>query len=101
GERSAAERECALETDNSPIIVHRRKEVDRTDHAEGERGQPRCDAHAETGANQSAATAHLKRERDGGESADQTNDEERGIDFSKKNAAPQTREDRGEQAVVA
>src|SRR5205814_1963678 len=71
------------------------------DDAKGERQRPDRDADTKAGSNQAAALAHLEREVNRGEPADQTTDQQRRVHFSKKNAAPKTDENRGVKSVVA
>src|SRR5207302_11486055 len=71
------------------------------DHAESRRAKPNDETKADTGANQVAAPANLESEINGGETADQTDDEKRRIDPAEQNAAPQTDEDGGVKSVIA
>ena len=98
---SVADGKSALHADHAPIVRHRRKEIDRADEPKGERQQPNGEPDAEAGANQFAAPPHLQGEIDGGESADQATDQERRIDRSEKDAAPETDEDGGVKSVIA
>src|SRR5205085_11181914 len=100
GDDSVAERERALQTGHSPIVVHWRIKIAR-DQSEAERAEPDRDADAAAGTNQFAAVANLQSQINRGESADQTDDAQRRIDFSKKHTAPKADEKRGVKAVVA
>jgi len=98
---AVANRERALDADHFPINRDRRKEIDRPDNAEGEGQGPDRDADSEAGSDQAAPFAHLKREINRGESADQTADQQGRVHFPKKDAAPETDEDRSVESVVA
>src|SRR5205814_6814523 len=91
----------ALDAQHPPVDQVRRKEIDRADDSESERQQPDRDAHPKTGADQAAAFAHLQREIDRGESADQSADQQGRVDFAEENAAPKAHEYRGVKAVIA
>src|ERR1041385_4166305 len=101
GHDAVADRERALDPEHFPIDRIWRKEINRTDDPESERQEPDRDPHAKTGANQTAPFAHLQREINRGESADQSADQQGRIDFAEKNAAPQAHENRGVKAVIA
>ena len=92
GHDSVADGECTLQTDHTPIVCHGRKEIDWPNEPEGEREQPNGQTNAKTGADEPAATAHLEREINSGESADQTTNEQGRVDRPKENAAPKANE---------
>ena len=95
GNNPVADRKSALQSDHRPIICRGRKEIDRADETEGERQNPNRDADTQPGADQFATATHLQRQVNSGESTDHSGDEQRRINFSKKNAAPETDENRG------
>src|ERR1017187_4764822 len=99
GQNSIADRASALQTNHRPIVGHGRKQIDRANQTEGEREQPDGQANPETGADEFAPPAHLKREIDRGKSTDQPDYQKRCIDSSKENAAPKTDENRGEYSL--
>src|SRR5215472_17242777 len=100
GHDSVSERERALNADHSPIVVGWRIEIDG-DQSEAERAQPDRDADTDTSADEFAAAPHLEREINCGEPTDQTNDEQRRVDFNEEHAAPKTDEERGVKPMVA
>src|SRR6478609_11459891 len=87
-ENPVANRERTLDPDQFPIDRVRREEIHRTDDPERERTQPDRDSNAESRADEPAPLADLKSQIDGRKSADQPANEQRRVDFAKKNAAP-------------
>src|SRR2546423_9187698 len=100
GNNAVADRERALQSDDSPIIVRRRIEID-DDQSEAERAEPYRESDAGPRANQFATIANLKREINGGESANQADDKKRGVDFSEEHAAPEADEKSGVKPVIS
>src|ERR1017187_1312716 len=101
GQNSIADRASALQTDHRPIVGHGRKQIDWANQTKGERKRPDGQTNPETGSDEFAAPAHLKREIDSGKSTDQPDYQKRRVDFSKENAAPKADETRGEYPLNA
>src|SRR5450755_2986326 len=94
GQDSVADRAGALQTDHRPVVGHGREQIDRANQAEGERKRPDGQTNPETGSDEFAPPAHLKREIDSSKSTDQSDYQKRCVDSSKENAAPKADENR-------
>src|SRR5438309_9656775 len=101
GNNPVADGKGALQSDHRPIICGGRKEIDWADKTEGEGQNPNRYPDAKPGANQFATTAYLQRQIDSGESTDHSGNEQRRVNFPKKNAAPKTDKNGGIEAVIA
>src|SRR6267142_7068716 len=101
GNNPVADGKGALQSDHRPIICRGRKEIDRADKTEGEGQNPNRHPDAKPSANQFATTTYLQRQIDSGESTDHSGNEQRRVNFHKKNAAPETDKNGGIEAVIA
>ncbi len=101
GNNPVADGKGALQSDHRPIICRGRKEIDRADKTEGEGQNPNRHPDAKPGANQFATTTYLQCQIDSGESTDHSGNEQRRVNFPKKNAAPKTDKNGGIEAVIA
>src|SRR5450432_1062972 len=97
---AVADGERALDSDHRPVGRNRIKEIDRADQSESEREEPDGETNEKAGPNEPAAAAHLLGEQDGGETADQADNQNRRVDLADENAAPKTNEDSAVEAMV-
>src|SRR5207244_12202239 len=100
-DNSDADGKGAMQSGHRPIICRVREKINRADKTESERQDPNRDPDAKAGANQFATTPYLQRQVDSGESTDHSGNEQRRVNFPKKNAAPKADKNGGIEAVIA
>src|SRR6266478_1811778 len=101
GDNPVADGKSALQSDHRPIICRGREKSNGADKTEGEGQNPNRHPDAKPGANQFATTTYLQRQVDSGESTDHSGNEQRRVNFPKKNAAPKADKNRSIEAVIA